>query len=273
MNVLDFQRMKETHQKISMVTCYDYWSAQIIEQSAIDCILVGDSAAMVMHGHPTTIPAHIEMMVQHTQAVCRGAPNKFIIGDLPFCSYRKGLTSSMDAVDKIMKAGSHAIKLEGAQGNFDLIQHIVLSGVPVMGHLGLTPQSVNALGGFKVQGQNEKAIQQLFADAKSLQEAGCFAIVLECIPYLLAKQLTETLMVPTIGIGAGPFTSGQVLVFQDMLGLQPNTKLKFVKRYLQGFDLIKKSLNQYNEDVKSSVFPHLNEHCFGQKSHDPVPQV
>lgn len=263
MNILDFALMKHNNHKISMVTCYDFWSAQIIAQSNIDCILVGDSAAMVIHGHKTTLPATVDMMLQHIEAVVKGAGNKFIIGDMPFCSYRKGLDDTMNTVDKMMKRGSQAIKLEGADDNTDIIRHIVRSGIPVMGHLGLTPQSVNTLGGFKVQGKDEKSANHILEQAKSLEDAGCFAVVLECIPYLLAKQITETLSIPTIGIGAGPHTNGQVLVFQDLLGLQTQMKPKFLKTYLQGFDLIKDSLNQYDEEVKNAAFPDL-QHCYAQ---------
>ncbi|MBN9286951.1 MAG: 3-methyl-2-oxobutanoate hydroxymethyltransferase [Gammaproteobacteria bacterium 39-13] len=262
MNVLDFQRMKENNEKISMVTSYDYWSAQILARSNIDCILVGDSAAMVIHGHKTTVPATVDMMIQHIEAVSKGAPSKFIIGDMPFCSYRKGLDATMDTVDKMMKAGSQAIKLEGADDNITIIEHIVKSGIPVMGHIGLTPQSVFALGGFKVQGKNEEAAQKIYQQAFSLQAAGCFAIVLECIPYPLAQKITEDLTIPTIGIGAGPYTSGQVLVFQDLLGLQTEMKPKFLKTYLSGFELIKESLNQFDQEVKTKKFPNIHEHCF-----------
>lgn len=261
MNVLDFHKMKQNHQKISMVTCYDFWSAQIISQTNINCILVGDSAAMVVHGHKTTLPATVDMMIQHIEAVAKGAPNKFIIGDLPFCSYRKGLEHTMNTVDSIMKAGCQAIKLEGADDNANIIQHIVKSGIPVMGHLGLTPQSVHSLGGFKVQGKNEKAANDILTAAKMLEDAGCFSIVLECIPYRLAKTITETLSIPTIGIGAGPHTSGQVLVLQDLLGFQNQMQPKFLKTYLQGFDLIKDSLNLYDEEVKNATFP-SQEHCY-----------
>lgn len=262
MNIFDFDLMKKNNQKISMVTCYDFWSAQIISQTNIDCILVGDSAAMVVHGHKTTLPATVEMMIQHVEAVAKGASNKFIIGDLPFCSYRKGLERTMNTVDSMMKAGSQAIKLEGADDNANIIKHIVKSGIPVMGHLGLTPQSVHALGGFKVQGKNEKAAEDILSQAKMLEDAGCFSIVLECIPYGLAQRITETLSIPTIGIGAGPYTSGQVLVLQDLLGLQNMMRPKFLKTYLQGFDLIKDSLNLYNEEVKNTTFPSLQEHCY-----------
>ncbi len=262
MNVLDFQKMKAQQQKISMVTCYDYWSAQILDKSNIDCLLVGDSAAMVMHGFKTTVPATVDMMIHHIEAVSRGAPNKFIIGDMPFCSYRKGISETICTVDNMMKAGSHAIKLEGADDNTAIIEHIVKSGIPVMGHLGLTPQSIHALGGFKVQGKDNIAAQKILDQAKSLQDVGCFAIVLECIPSPLAQMITEALDIPTIGIGAGPYTSGQVLVFQDLLGLQKDIKPKFLKTYLEGFELIKDSLNQFDSEVKSTVFPNKLEHCY-----------
>jgi 3-methyl-2-oxobutanoate hydroxymethyltransferase len=245
-----------------MISTYDYWSANIIADSNIDCILVGDSAAMVMHGHKTTVFATIAMLLPHIQAVAKGAPNKFIIGDMPFCSYRKGLEHSMEAVDQMMKAGSHAIKLEGADDNIPLIQHMIRSGVPVMGHLGLTPQSVNTLGGFKVQGKSEESAQAIFEQALALQDAGCFALVLECVPYRLAQQITEALTIPTIGIGAGPYTSGQVLVFQDLLGLSAGRKPKFLKTYVQGFDLVKNALNQFDEETKQLEFPLLEEHCY-----------
>ncbi len=261
MNIFDFQKMKDQHQKISMTTCYDFWSAQIIAQSNIDCILVGDSAAMVMHGHKTTLPATIDMMIQHCEAVVKGAPNKFIIGDMPFCSYRKGLENTMNAIDGMMKAGSHAIKLEGAGDNVPVIEHIVKSGIPVMGHLGLTPQSVRTLGGFKVQGKTQETAKAIIDQALSLQEAGCFALVLECVPYHLAKTITEQLTIPTIGIGAGPYTSGQVLVLQDLLGFNHH-KPKFLKTYASGFELIQSSLNQFNNEVKNNTFPNIHEHCY-----------
>ncbi|MBS0287918.1 MAG: 3-methyl-2-oxobutanoate hydroxymethyltransferase [Proteobacteria bacterium] len=262
MNVLDFQRMKNESTKISMVTCYDYWSAKILDKSKIDCILVGDSAAMVIHGHKTTVPATVPMMIHHIEAVSRGAPHKFIIGDMPFCSYRMGQSKTMETVDSMMKAGSHAIKLEGADDNVEIIQHIVKSGIPVMGHLGLTPQSIHALGGFKVQGKDEIAAKKILEQALCLEEAGCFAIVLECVPYQVAKKITESLQIPTIGIGAGPYTNGQVLVFQDLLGLQNDFKPKFLKTYMQGFELIEQSLNLFDQEVKNEVFPNIQEHCF-----------
>jgi 3-methyl-2-oxobutanoate hydroxymethyltransferase len=227
----------------------------------VDCILVGDSAAMTMHGLPSTLGASIEMMALHTTAVARGAPQKFIIGDLPFLSYRQGLTENMQAVKLLMQAGAHSVKLEGAAGNLELIRHIVDSGVPVMGHLGLTPQSIYALGGFKVQGKTDAAQEKIMLEAQQLQEAGCFAVVLECVPAPLAKAISEQLQIPTIGIGAGADTDGQVLVFQDLLGLNTEFKPKFVKSYINGAELFTTAINSYIHEVQQGAFP-KDEHCY-----------
>ena len=262
MNIHDFQKMKNNNQKITMVTCYDHWSAQIINNTQIDAILVGDSVAMIMYGHATTLPATVDIMANHIEAVAKGAPSKFIVGDMPFCSNRKGLVESMNAVEKIMRAGAQAIKLEGAEGNLDLIQHVVQSGIPVMGHIGLTPQSIHTLGGFKVQGKNQTAAEKIKYHAKQLEDAGCFAIVLECMPTAVAQAITNSLNIPTIGIGAGPFTSGQILVLQDLLGMNSAFKPKFLKNYLNGFELIQGALNQYDQDVKSAVYPNPEEHGY-----------
>lgn len=185
----DFSAHKLGGKKISMITCYDYWSAKLLNQTDVDCILVGDSLAMVMHGHSSTLPASANLMALHCAAVARGATDKFIVGDMPFLSYRKGLTANINAVEKIMRSGVHAIKLEGAKGNLALVKHIVESGVPVMGHLGLTPQSIHQLGGFKVQGKESSAADELIADAEALQDAGCFSLVLEAVPAELAKMI------------------------------------------------------------------------------------
>lgn len=260
MKIHDFQRMKSENRKITMVTCYDYWSAQIIDNSRIDSILVGDSLAMVMYGHDTTLSATVNIMRKHIEAVVKGAPNKFIVGDMPFCSYRKGLVETMNSVEKIMRAGAHAIKLESAEGNLELIHHIVHSGVPVMGHIGLTPQSIHALGGFKVQGKTDCQAEKIKQQALQLEAAGCFAIVLECMPPDLASDITNSLRIPTIGIGAGPYTSGQILVLQDMLGMNSFTP-KYLKRYLNGADLIQCALDNYVDDVRTSVYPQ-EEHCY-----------
>lgn len=254
-SILDFHDRKVKKQKISMITCYDYSFARILAESDIDCLLVGDSLAMTMHGFPTTINATIEMMALHTAAVVRGAPNKFVVADLSFLSNRKGLTANMNAVEKLMQAGAHAVKLEGATGNLKLVKHIVDSGVPVMGHLGLTPQSVHQLGGFKVQGKDEKAQKIIKEQALQLQEAGAFSLVLECVPSKLAKEITSSLDIPTIGIGGGPDCDGQVLVLQDMLGMNNDFKPKFLKRYMNAFDSMKKAFNTYHSEVQNSDFP------------------
>jgi 3-methyl-2-oxobutanoate hydroxymethyltransferase len=259
MNVLDFQKMKKASRKISMVTCYDYSSARAVADSNIDCILVGDSLAMVMHGHPTTLSATTAMMALHTAAVARGAPTKFIVADLPFLSYRKGLKDAMDSVQELMSAGAHAVKLEGVRGHADIVRHIVESGVPVMGHLGLTPQSINLLGGMKVQARTDAAVEILAAQACELEEAGCFSLVLECVPSEAARKVTDLLKIPTIGIGAGPNVDGQVLVYQDVLGLNPGFKPKFLRVYANTFEVIQAALNAYDRDVKGGDFPSESE--------------
>ena len=260
-NINLFQNLKNDNKKISMITCYDFTFAQIINNSDINCILVGDSAAMTMHGHPNTICADIAMMEAHTKAVVNGAPDKFVIADLPFLSYRKDLTSNMNSIHRLMQAGASAVKLEGADGNLDLIKHIVESGVPVMGHIGLTPQAVHQLGGFKVQGKTKSAQDMLKQQAIDLESAGCFAIVLECVPEDIAKEITNILNIPTIGIGAGNNTSGQVLVLQDLLGLNKNFKPKFVKKFAQGYDWALNAINDFHSEVRDQTFPDT-DHSF-----------
>ncbi len=255
MKIYDFLNMKVAKKKISMITCYDYWSAKIVEKSDIDCVLVGDSLSMVMHGENSTVNASIELMAHHIRAVSKGLNDKFIIGDLPFLSYRKSLSENMNAVETLMKAGANAVKLEGAEGNLDFICHLVESGIPVMGHLGLTPQFVNLFGGFKVQGKTKEAAELILKQAKGLESAGCFSVVLEAVPESLSEVVTNALHIPTIGIGAGNQTDGQVLVLQDMLGMNDEFKPKFLKEYLNGHDLILNALNDYNSEVKSLEFP------------------
>src|SRR5882724_9576499 len=259
MNVLEFQKMKDEGRRISMVTCYDYSSARAVDESSIDCILVGDSLAMTMHGYPSTLSATTTMMALHTAAVARGAPSKFIVADLPFLSYRKGLQDAIDSVHDLMSAGAHAVKLEGVRGHAEIVRHIVDSGVPVMGHLGLTPQSVRGLGGMKIQARTNAAVKILASEARELEDAGCFALVLECVPAEAARQVTNLLKIPTIGIGAGPGVSGQVLVYQDMIGLNPGFKPKFLRTYANTFDIIQAALNAYDQDVKSGSFPNDSE--------------
>lgn len=242
-----------------MVTCYDFWSACIIGETPVDAVLVGDSAAMVMHGHSTTINADAQMVAFHLAAARRGLPDRLLIADFPFLAHRRGEAFAMQVVDKFMKLGANAVKIEGAGSTTKLIRHITDSGVPVMGHVGLTPQSVNALGGFTLQGSDEKTALRIMEEAKQLEDAGCFSIVLEMVPASLAKKVTDTLTIPTIGIGAGAHTSGQILVLHDLLGFNRNFNPKFLRKYLDGFQLIKDSLNKFDSDVKSNVFPSEDE--------------
>ncbi len=257
--VKDFQKFKAENKKITMVTCYDFWSAQIINESNIDAVLVGDSAAMVMHGFETTVNATVEMMAFHTAAVKRGLTDKFLISDMPFLAHKKGRKKLINAVDRLFKAGAQAVKIEGGEEIAEDIEFLVKSGIPVMGHLGLTPQSVHQLGGFKLQGRNNEKANEIIKAAKTLENAGCFAIVLEMVPALLAEEVTRLLKIPTIGIGAGKFTSGQILVLQDVLGMTKAFTPKFLRKYLNGFDVVLNSLNAYNSDVKSGKFPEKKE--------------
>ena len=262
MNIHAFKRQKEQHKKISMLTCYDYPSARIIAESAINCVLVGDSVAMVVHGHKTTIMATMEMMVLHTAAVARGLNGQFLISDLPFLAYRVSLADTMLNVKQVMQAGAHAIKLEGADPDIcETIQHLVRSGIPVMGHIGLTPQSVHQLGGYKIQGKIEAHAINLLAQARALEDAGCFAVVIECVPQSLAKTITDAIDIPTIGIGAGVETDGQVLVWHDMLGLYTDINPRFVKQFAQGKSLLLDAVNAYAEQVHNAHFPTL-DHAF-----------
>lgn len=259
MIVQDFLKKKRDGVAISMVTCYDSWSAALIDQTDIDCVLVGDSLAMVIYGHENTLPMDTDTMASHTAAVRRGLPEAFLIGDMPFLSYRKGLDTAMTNVQKLMQAGANAVKLEGAAGNIDLVRHIVESGVPVMGHLGLTPQSLHQLGGFRVQGRGEDAAAKLKEQALSLEEAGCFSMVLEAIPSEVAAEVSTSLSIPTIGIGAGSEVDGQVLVLQDLLGITTSFRPKFVRTWMDGATIIRQALQAYHEDVVSGDFPNGEE--------------
>lgn len=262
MNILDFKRKKQQHQKISMLTCYDYPSARLIAESDLDCVLVGDSVAMVVHGYPTTVHATMDMMVMHTEAVARGLGKQFLISDLPFLSYRTGIDTTVKHVARLMQAGAQGIKLEGADKDAcTTIEYLVTAGIPVMGHIGLTPQSVHQLGGWKVQGKKESEARRLINEAKALEEAGCFAIVLECMPQALAQAITEMLSIPTIGIGASMVTDGQILVWHDVLGLQTEYLPKFVKQYLSGKEVILNAINHYAKQVQQVHFP-TEEHTY-----------
>ncbi|KTC82169.1 3-methyl-2-oxobutanoate hydroxymethyltransferase [Legionella cherrii] len=262
MKIHDFKRKKEEQQKISMITCYDYPSACIVAESNIDCVLVGDSVAMAVHGHETTIMATIEMMTLHTQAVARGLKQQFLISDLPFLSHKTSMAQTVEHVKRLLQAGAQAVKIEGGDTDTcNTISYLVNAGVPVIGHIGLTPQSIHQLGGYKVQGKNQEQAEKLIQQALDLEAAGCFALVIECVPQQLAHTITQSLAIPTIGIGAGSDTDGQVLVWHDMLGLQTDFNPKFVKRFIQGKDLLLNALNAYAQQVQQVSFP-TTEHSF-----------
>lgn len=260
-SVLDFKKKKIAGEKIAMITCYDYSSAKMLAETNVDCVLVGDSVAMVMHGYPNTLSATIEMMVMHTEAVAKGV-TQFLIADMPFLSDRKSVSETMSAVEKLMRAGAQAIKTEGASDSHLLhMKHIIDSGIPVMGNIGFTMQSIHAIGGFKVIGKDTVSKNILIDQAKKLEDTGCFAMVLECVPPDLAKTISESLSIPTIGIGAGPHTDGQVLVFQDMLGLQTIFQPKFVKRFVEGKKILHDAVNQFVREVKTMDYP-SGEFCY-----------
>ncbi len=263
MNILDFKRKKAAREKISFVTCYDYPSARMVSDSNIDAVLVGDSIAMTVYGHPTTVMATMDMMVMHTEAVARGLSKQLIVGDLPFMAYRVSKADTMHNVKRLMQAGAHAIKLEGADPDIcDSIKAITTAGVPVIGHIGLTPQSVHQLGGYKIQGRDDAAAHALLESAKALEAAGCFAVVIECVPESLARHITEALSIPTIGIGAGVDTDGQILVWHDLLTLQTECNPRFVKQFIQGKTLLTEALNAYVDEVSQKTFP-APEHTYG----------
>ena len=262
MKTIDFKKKKQMHEKITMLTCYDYPSARIIAESDLDCVLVGDSVAMVVHGHSSTIMATMEMMIFHTQAVARGLKNQFLVSDLPFLCHRLSCETTMRNVQQLMQAGAQAIKIEGGDAKTcALINDLVSAGVPVLGHLGLTPQSIHQLGGYRIQGKEDDQAQIIFQQAKNLAIAGCTAIVLECIPQALAEKITAALPIPTIGIGAGSATDGQVLVWHDFLGLQEEIKPRFVKQFAQTKELIREAIDTYVSEVKQLDFP-SREHSF-----------
>lgn len=250
----DFSKKKKEKQIITMITCYDYTMASLINETEIDCVLVGDSLANVMYGEETTIPATVDLMACHTRAVHKGLPNKFLICDMPFLSNRLGLERGTEAAGKLITSGADSVKIEGADGNLNLITHLVESGIPVMGHLGLTPQFYHALGGYKVQGRTEKASKKLVNDCIALEKAGCYAIVAECIPEEVTKEMVNAVSIPIIGIGAGNCADGQVLVLHDALGLT-SFKPKFVRHFLNGAELVKKALNEYDACCKEKTFP------------------
>lgn len=254
MTTLDFLKAKKENKKISMITCYDSTFAGIVNESDIDCILIGDSCAMVMHGEKSTVPAQMDWMVEHTRSVRNGAPDKFILADMPFLSTRKGIEYATNCAGKLLVAGANSVKIEGVFGQENVLKHLVQSGIPVMAHLGLTPQFYNAFGGHKMQGKTDEAAIKIIEEAQIAEQIGCFGLLLECIPSELASKITKSVSIPTIGIGAGVDCDGQVLVLQDMLGMS-GVKMRFVREYLNGRELIKDAFNSYAKDVAEAAFP------------------
>lgn len=262
MTVLEFQKARASGRRLSMSTCYDAWSARLLAGCGVDAVLVGDSVAMVVHGYESTVHATVEMMVSHTAAVRRGWQEAFIIGDLPFGSFRKGLHNGMEASEALMRAGANGVKLEGIRGHADLVRHLVESGIPVMGHLGLTPQSIHRLGGYRVQGRKEAEARQILEDAHALEAAGAFSVVLECVPAPLAQRVTESLSIPTIGIGSGVHCNGQVLVLQDLLGMNAGFQPKFLRTFADGSGVFQAGVRGFVEAVKNAEFPNDGESFF-----------
>ncbi len=262
MNILDFKRKKERAQKITMLTCYDYPSACMIAESDVDCALVGDSVAMAVHGHDSTIMATIDMMVLHTAAVARGLKKQFLVSDLPFLSHRISRADTVLHAKQLLQAGAHAVKLEGADEDvYQTVEYLVTCGIPVMGHIGLTPQSIHQLGGFRIQGRETEQAIRLIQQAERLEAAGCFSVVVECVPSPLAKTISQALTIPVIGIGSGAETDGQVLVWHDMLGLQTEFNPRFVKRFVEGKALLQQGIQAYVAQVQGMHFP-AEEHTY-----------
>lgn len=260
--VSTFAKRKAEKERISMLTCYDYTTAKIVNSSNVDAVLVGDSLGNVMLGYEDTLSVTMEDMITFGHAVARGCKDKLVVIDMPFMSYQVSVEQAVTNAGRLLKEGrGNAVKLEGGKKIAEHIRAITNAGIPVMAHIGMTPQSVNAFGGNKVQGKSELAAKMLIEDALAVQEAGAFSVVLECVPAKLAKIVTEKLSIPTIGIGAGPDCDGQILVYQDMLGMYKDFSPKFVKHFGNVGDQILEAFNKYDSEVKTSAFP-SEEHCF-----------
>ncbi|QIW80420.1 3-methyl-2-oxobutanoate hydroxymethyltransferase [Bacillus tequilensis] len=259
---LDFLNMKETEEPIVMLTAYDYPAAKLAEQAGVDMILVGDSLGMVVLGLDSTVGVTVADMIHHTKAVKRGAPNTFIVTDMPFMSYHLSKEDTLkNAAAIVQESGADALKLEGGEGVFESIRSLTLGGIPVVSHLGLTPQSVGVLGGYKVQGKDEQSAKKLIEDSKKCEEAGAMMLVLECVPAELTKKITELLSIPVIGIGAGVNADGQVLVYHDIIGHGVERTPKFVKQYTQIDETIETAISGYVHDVRHRAFPE-QKHSF-----------
>ncbi len=256
------QRMKGKGKKVVMVTAYDATFARLVDSADVDAVLVGDSLGNVIQGHETTLPVTLEEMIYHTRCVSRGLTRPLLVGDLPFLSYQASVEQAVISAGRLMKEGrANAVKLEGGACMAKAVRRLVDIGIPVMGHIGLTPQSVHAFGGMKIQGREDQRAEQILADAKALEEAGVFSIVLEGLPTPLAKRVTESVEVPTIGISAGPHCDGQVLVLYDMLALDETFKPRFVKHYASMGATVVDALNRFSSEVREGAFPD-EEHSF-----------
>jgi len=254
------QAMKNRGEKIAMLTAYDFSMARILDEAGIDILLVGDSASNVMAGHETTLPITLDQMIYHAQSVVRAVHRAMVVVDMPFGSYQSNSEIALKSAIRIMKeSGAHAVKMEGGAEVEESIRRILMAGIPVMGHLGLTPQSIYKFGTYTVRAKEDTEAQKLLADAKLLDEIGCFALVLEKIPAQLAKNVSESIEIPTIGIGAGPYADGQVLVTHDMLGITKEFRPRFLRRYLELFDAIGEATQRYIADVKNKDFPNESE--------------
>jgi len=253
-SVNDLSSFIQSKKRFTVLTSYDSLTASLFDESGIPVLLVGDSAANLVFGYDSTVPITVEEMLPIVKAVARSTKKAMVVADMPFGSYQTSSSTALESATKFLKAGAHAVKLEGGERIVETVKALVEAGIPVMGHIGLTPQSVNVFGGYKVQGRGEQA-EQLLIDAKALEKAGAFAIVLEAIPSDLAKQITESVSIPTIGIGAGADTDAQVMVWQDLVGLTPGPKPKFVKNYLNLREQVEKAVKEFSSDVSSGKYP------------------
>lgn len=254
------RNMKKQGEKISMLTAYDYSMARILDEANIDILLVGDSASNVVAGHETTLPITLDQMIYHASSVIRAVKRSLVVVDLPFGTYQGNSMKALDSAIRIMKeSGAHAVKLEGGEEVVESVKRILSAGIPVMGHLGLIPQSIYKFGTYSVRAKGDDEAERLKKDAKLLADTGCFGVVLEKIPASLAKEVSESISIPTIGIGAGPHTDGQVLVTHDLLGITKDFKPRFLRRYLELYDVIKEAAQSYSQDVKDGDFPNEKE--------------
>ncbi|CCF84173.1 3-methyl-2-oxobutanoate hydroxymethyltransferase [Nitrolancea hollandica] len=255
-SIHDLKKMKQRGERIAMLTAYDYPTARLLDEAGIPALLVGDTLGMVMLGHETTLPVTLDIMIHHTKAVIRGARQALVVADLPFLTYQVSADEAVRNAGRLLQeGGAHAVKLEGGAPVVETVARLVGVGIPVMAHLGLTPQSVHQLGGYRVQGKTPGAIQRLLDDARALESAGAFAVVLECVPAAVARLVTETLEIPTIGIGAGAGCDGQVQVITDLLHLLPGPLPRHAKPYLEAGELIREAVGNYLADVQSGAFP------------------